>query len=324
MLLVLAAGCLHAFVGHAEEGPPAVVRLDWAYYNPLSLILRRQEKLEKTLRQEGARLEWVQSLGSNKALEFLRGNGVDFGSTAGAAALLGRANGNPIRAVFVYSRPEWTMLLTRSGSGIASLAQLRGRRIAVTRGTDPHVFLLRALGSAGLKETDVEIVPLQHPDGKTALERGDVDAWAGLDPYIAQLEAKGSFPVLFRNPVWNSTGVLNVREAFLRDHPSVVRQVLAAYEETRRWALDHPDEACRIFAEEAQLSPEVAGRVWSRNDLSDPSIGSGLHQVLLDSGEVLQRSGMMSPSADVPRAVNALLDTGWATKNPDVDHGAGR
>src|SRR5205814_8467244 len=68
------------------------------------------------------------------------------------------------------------------------ISDLKGKRVAVTRGTDPHIFLVRALLDAGLTERDITPVLLQHPDGKTALIRGDVDAWAGLDPMMAQAE----------------------------------------------------------------------------------------------------------------------------------------
>jgi sulfonate transport system substrate-binding protein len=89
------------------------IKLDWAYYNPISLVLKDKGLLESDLKQDGVKVEWTQSLGSNKALELLRSRSIDFGSTAGAAALLARANGNPIKAIYVYSNPEWTALVTR-------------------------------------------------------------------------------------------------------------------------------------------------------------------------------------------------------------------
>src|SRR5215212_9246094 len=158
------------------------VRIDYATYNPVSLVLKDQGILEKALAKDGVTVRWVQSLGSNKALEFLNAGSLDFGSTAGAAALIGRINGNPIKSIYVYSRPEWTALVTRKDTGITKVEDLKGKRIAVTRGTDPHIFLVRVLQEAELTEKDVKLVLLQHPDGRTALERGDVDAWAGLDP----------------------------------------------------------------------------------------------------------------------------------------------
>ena len=91
--------------------------------------------------------------------------------------------------------------MTTKDSPIQKVADLKGKRVAVTRGTDPHIFLLRALDRFGMSERDINMVLLQHPDGKTALMRGDVDAWAGLDPYMAQTELEDGSRLFFR-PRW--------------------------------------------------------------------------------------------------------------------------
>lgn len=169
----------------SAQNLPKEVRLDWATYNPVSLVLKDSGLLEKELAADGIAIRWVQSAGSNKALEFLNAEALDFGSTAGAAALIGRTNGNPIRGVYACSRPEWTALVARKDSPIKSVVDLKRKRIAVTRGPDPHIFLVRALQTANLTEKDVTLVLLQQADGKLALLRGDVDAWTGLDPIMA-------------------------------------------------------------------------------------------------------------------------------------------
>src|SRR5689334_24262581 len=164
---------------------PKEIRIDFATYNPVSLVLKDKGFLEKELSKDGISVRWVQSLGSNKALEFLNAGSIDFGSTAGSAALVAKINGNPIKSIYVYSRPEWTALVTRKDTPVAKVEDLKGKRVAVTRGTDPHIFLVRALQQVKLTEKDITPVLLQHPDGKTALIRGDVQAWAGLDPMMA-------------------------------------------------------------------------------------------------------------------------------------------
>jgi len=113
----------------SSAGPVDTVRVDWAYYNPISLVLKNKHWLQDDLGSSSIKVEWVQSLGSNKALEFLRGKSIDFGSTAGAAAFIGRANGNPIKAIYVYSAPEWTALVTSPKSGITGIEDLRGKRV---------------------------------------------------------------------------------------------------------------------------------------------------------------------------------------------------
>jgi sulfonate transport system substrate-binding protein len=144
---------LAAFIAVAMLTPGAAlaadalkeIHLDWATYNPVSMILKQKGLLEKEFAKDGISIVWVQSAGSNKALEFLNAGSIDFGSTAGSAALVAKINGNPIKSIYVYSRPEWTALVTAKDSKIASVADLRGKRVAVTRGTDPHIFLVRAL-----------------------------------------------------------------------------------------------------------------------------------------------------------------------------------
>src|SRR5262249_23305489 len=241
---------LCAIVGFAPAAiaadAPKEVRIDWATYNPVSMLLKDKGFLEKEFAKDGIAIRWVQTLGSNKALEFLNAGSIDLGSTAGAAALVSKINGNPIKSIYVYSRPEWTALVTRKDTNITRIEDLKGKRVAVTRGTDPHIFLVRALQSVGLTERDITPVLLQHPDGKTALIRGDVQAWAGLDPMMAQAEIEDGARLFYRNPQANTWGILNVREEFLRDHPELVRRVLAVYEEARRFSLANYDEEKRV------------------------------------------------------------------------------
>ena len=217
----------------------------------------------------------MQSAGSNKALEFLNAGSIDFGSTAGSAALVAKINGNPIKSIYVYSRPEWTALVTAKDSKIASVADLKGKRVAVTRGTDPHIFLVRALLGAGLTEKDITPVLLQHADGKTALIRGDVDAWAGLDPMMAQAEVEDGAKLFYRKADANTWGILNVREQFLKDYPDVVRRVLAVYEEARKYSLANYDDLKKTFIAVTKLPDTVVDKqLKERTELTHSRIGA--------------------------------------------------
>ena len=165
----LAVGLLPATALLAADKPDTI-NIDWATYNPVSILLKNKGWLEKEFEKDNIKIRWVQTLGSNKALEFLNAGSIDFGSTAGSAALLAKINGNPIKSIYVYSRPEWTALVTTRDSKINKIEDLKGKKVAMVRGTDPHIFLVRALLSAGL--TDKEITPVlvqQHADGGTAL-----------------------------------------------------------------------------------------------------------------------------------------------------------
>ena len=294
--------------------PPREIHLDYAYYNPVSLVLKEKGWVEDEFKKDGITVRWVLSLGSNKALEFLSAASLDFGSTAGAAALLGRINGNPIKSIYVYSKPEWTALVTAKDSSINSVADLRGKRIAVTRGTDPHIFLVRALQTAGLTEKDVKLVLLQHQDGRLALDKGDVDAWAGLDPMMAQAEIENGDRLFFRNADLNTYGVLNVREAFAAANPLLVTRLLQVYERARHWALEHPGELRQIMVTAARLTDAVAARQLERTDLRDPVIGERPRRTILAAGLALQQAGLIPASVDVAASTASLIDPQYVAK----------
>ena len=296
----------------ARAAAPDEINIDWATYNPVSIVLKQQGLLEQEFAKDKIGVRWVQSLGSNKALEFLNAGSIDFGSTAGAAALIGRIGGNPIHSIYVYSRPEWTALVTMKDSPIHTVADLRGQRIAVTLGTDPHIFLVRALATAGLTQKDVKLVLLQHPDGRTALVRGDVAAWAGLDPMMAAAQIEDGARLFYRNPDANTYGVLNVREAFAGANPDLVRRVLATYEKARRWSVAHPAELKALMVAAMKLPDAVVALQLERNDLSSGAIGDKQAQTIIAAGKALQQAGIIASDVDVVAVTNKMIDPSFA------------
>src|SRR5690625_733179 len=160
--------------------------IDFATYNPLSLVIKEKGWLEDEL--DGIEVTWVQSAGSNKANEGLRSETLDIGSTAGSAALLNRANGTPIKTISLYSQPEWATLVVGPDSDIACPADLAGKTVAATKGTDPYFFLIQALATADLDPAEVEVHNLQYADGASALKSATVHACAILAPITTGVE----------------------------------------------------------------------------------------------------------------------------------------
>jgi sulfonate transport system substrate-binding protein len=288
---------------------PSTITIDWATYNPVSIVLKDKGLLEKEFAKDDISIRWVQSAGSNKALEFLNAGSIDFGSTAGSAALVAKINGNPIKSIYVYSRPEWTALVVRKDSTVTKVADLKGKRVAVTRGTDPHIFLVRALLGAGLSEKDIQPVLLQHADGKTALIRGDVDAWAGLDPMMAAAEVEEGAKLFYRNAAANTWGILNVREEFAKQNPDLVKRVLSVYEQARKYSLNHYDEVKADFIAVTKLPDAVVDKqLKERTELTHSKIGAPQRESILAAGIALQQAGVIKPDVDVKKAVDELID----------------
>ncbi|WP_349899261.1 aliphatic sulfonate ABC transporter substrate-binding protein [Parafrigoribacterium soli] len=285
------------------------LNIDFATYNPLSLVIKDQGWLESALKKQHITVNWLQSAGSNKANQALLANAIDIGSTAGSAALLARSNGSPIRTIDIYSQPEWSAIVVGPGSKFTSVKQLKGKKIAATKGTDPYFFLLQALEANGLTTDDVDIINLQHADGWAALQNGSVDAWAGLDPIMATAETQGA-KLIFRKVDFNTYGFLNATEAFTKGKPDVAQTVVNVYEYARAWAQKHPDETAKILSNVAGITEPVATKVIAERTNLDvsPLPGAAQLKVLKKVGPIYVASGDVAKQSQVDDALKVLLD----------------
>jgi sulfonate transport system substrate-binding protein len=300
----------------AEEQATQVLKLDYSYWNPLSLVIRDQGWLEEELASKGYTVEWIISAGSNVALENLNAEAIDIGSSAGAAAFAARANGVAINTVGVFSQPNWATLVVGKDSKITTVKELKGKKIAATSGTDPYFFLLQSLAEVGLSTSDVEIVNLPHADGQKALEGGDVDAWAGLDPLTATSELNAGSKIIYSNPAFNSWGVLNATTKFLTAKPEIVEVVLTQYERARAWILANQDGAVEILAREAKLDPTVASKVLTERTNIDVSIVPGETQLAVFRiiTPILVAEGRVKTQEAADEALATLIDSTIAKK----------
>jgi sulfonate transport system substrate-binding protein len=168
---------------------------------------------------------------------------------------------------------------------------------------------VRALRSVGLSEKDIVPVLLQHPDGKTALIRGDVDAWAGLDPMMAQAQVEDGARLFYRNKAANTWGILNSREDFLKDHPDLTKRVLAVYEDARKYCLANYDDEKHVFESITKLPDAVADiQLKERTELTFNKIGPEQRDSILQAGVALQKAGVIPATVDVKQALDDLVD----------------
>ena len=303
--LTAALAALLSFGAHAEKLDE--IRLDYAFYSPESLVIKHNGWLEETFAKQDTQVRWVLSRGSNNSLEFLNSGASDFALTSSISAFVSRANGQPVKAIYSYLWYVPSALLVQNGAPLQSVADLKGKQVAATKGTDPYFFLLRSLQANGLGPDDIKIVHLQHPDGRTALEQGRVDAWAGLDPHMAAAELAGA-RFLYRNDSFGLGAFLNTRENFLAEHPEAVATVLQAYERARRWIIANPDEAATLISGETELPVEVIKLQLGRYDLSRPLPGQQHLAAIEPVVPLLQADGVLRRNADVAGTLSSLID----------------
>lgn len=305
--------CTSNQAGTAEDSEETldVVNIAYANYNPLSLVIRDQGWLEEAL--DDTEINWVLTEGSNEANEYLRSGTIDIGSAGGGPVIQARANGTPLKTIYIPQELEGYGIAVPKDSNINSVTDLEGQSVAVTRGTNPYFFLLQALELHDVDVEDVTLENLQHGDGRAALENGTVDAWSGFDPLLSTAEIAGN-ELIYENASLISPDFLNAHEDFIADHPEIVQTVVDTFEEGRDWILNNEDKARAIYQESVGLDDDVAELAFSRfnYDISGLPDPEALEDVLRTTGEYMVESGDVRSQEDLDEAIATVFDTSFA------------
>jgi len=290
------------------------LNLDYANWNPLSLVIKDQGWLETDLKALDTKVNWVYSAGSAAAIQNLNANAIQIGSSAGVAAYVARTNGVALKSIGVFSQPNWAALVVAKDSKITP-SQLKGKKIAAQKGTDPYFFLLQVLHAKGLDPfKDVTLVNLAHADGKAALLRGDVDVWSGLDPITSQTVKVDGSKIIYENKALNTWGIISAREDFLKANADITIAVLKEYQKARAWILANPEKAAQILSTSAKIDLDVAKNVLvNRTKVNVPLVPGSLQSgVLAAIQPILVTDAQVKSQADATAALASLYDTSYA------------
>ncbi|MGY4477084.1 sulfonate ABC transporter substrate-binding protein [Bradyrhizobium sp. USDA 3364] len=248
---VLSVSIVAAAVG-ASYGQEKVVRIGFQKYGKL-VLLKSKGSLEQKLKSVGYTVLWTEFPSGPPLLEALNVGAIDFGNTGEAPPIFAQAAGAPIQYVaYEPPAPKGEAILVPKDSPIRSVAELKGKKVAVNKGSNVHYLLVKALEKAGVKYSEIEPVFLAPADARAAFERGAVDAWVIWDPFQAAAEAATG-----ARTVTDGTGIVAnyqfyfASKKFLRADPKIVELVLAQLSEVDDWARGD------IHAVAEQLAPSI-------------------------------------------------------------------
>ncbi|MNL02810.1 putative aliphatic sulfonates-binding protein precursor [compost metagenome] len=254
----------------------------------------------------------MQSRGSNNSLEFLKVGSTDFAGSAALSAFLARANGVPLKVIYVASWGGSSIIQVRPDSPIKTVADLKGKTIAVTKGTAPYFTLVRALDQNKLSIDDLKVVNLQHPEGFNALQQGQVDAWVGIDPHTSQAELAGD-RAIFDERSWRDGSVFSVSEEFLAKHPKAVDRLLGVWVQTQKWIRENKREFIDFVTQVTGNDPKITKLTIEKRDWKDPVPG----EELLNSIRIvtpLLGDDVLRPGVNVDTVLSSLIDPAPAKK----------
>lgn len=207
-------------------------------------------------------MSWVEFSAGPPILEAINAGAIDFAATGDTPPIFAQAAGVPF--VYVGGQPvrgENQAIVVQADGPVATLADLKGRRVAYTRGSSAHNVVVKALAQAGLTPNDISSVLLQPSDALAAFRSGRVDAWAIWDPFLAMAEADASTRVLAQaTAVAPSNSFFLARRAWAQEAPGPLRVVLEAINGVADWARTHPEDLARLMSEVTGV-PLAAQRV---------------------------------------------------------------
>ena len=225
-------------------------------------LLKGRRVLEDALAPQGVAVSWHEFPTGPSLLEALNGGAIDFGYTGDTPPVFAQAAGADL--LYVASQPapgQSSAILVRKDSPIRALADLKGRTVAVTKGSSAHNVLVRALRYAGLEWRDIRPAYLSPSDAAAAFRRGAVDAWSIWDPFYAVAEQDPDTRVLT-----NAVGIAPSNQFFLARRPivqaapGVITQVIGEIARATKWIESNQDELVRVLSRETGV-PEAAERV---------------------------------------------------------------
>src|ERR1700736_2724333 len=185
---VLSMSTVLAGVG-ASYGQDKVVRIGFQKYGKL-VLLKGKGSLEAKLAPLGYKVVWTEFPSGPPLLEALNVGAIDFGNTGEAPPIFAQAAGAPIQYVaYEPPAPKGEAVLVAKDSKLTSVADLKGKKVALNKGSNVHYLLVKALEKAGVAYSDITPTFLTPADARAAFENGAVDAWAIWDPFQAAAEA---------------------------------------------------------------------------------------------------------------------------------------
>lgn len=241
------------------------LRIGFQKYGTLTIVKGRGT-LEKRLAEKNVTVKWAEFPAGPVLLEGLNVGSIDFGTVGEAPPIFAQAAGaNLVYVGHEPPSPKTEAIVVPKGSTLRTLADLRGKKVAVNKGANAHYLLVKALEKAGIAYTDVQVLYLAPADARAAFERGAIDAWSIWDPFLAAAEKQLGARVLA-----DGTGLVSNHQFYLASRPYAEKQadilaiVLDEIARVDDWGRSHPAEVAAILARQTGLDLPVVELAASR------------------------------------------------------------
>ncbi|NLI93606.1 MAG: aliphatic sulfonate ABC transporter substrate-binding protein [Peptococcaceae bacterium] len=314
-LLFTLTGCQ----GTAKQAPekPKVINVSYSYrpINIPSIVALEKKMFEEEFAKDGIEVKWFELEGP-ATTEALAAKSIDFATSLNyVSAIISKANGNDVKIISSYSRfPKAIGLVAGVQSGVNSVSDLKGKKVALQKGTMLHEMLIRALEEANLKASDVEIVGMASPDAANAVLQKQVDAAVLPDPMLTKAIASKNVKML-RNAENLILGqsVIAARTDFIEKYPEIAKKFLEVHQKTIAWAQSNQEEAFALAAKVNQMDINAVKALAPKFDFQ---LAMDQNNILKykDSVEFLKANKFIKADTNADTLITQLIDTKYLPK----------
>ncbi len=271
----------------------------------LPVIARQQGVIEKALEAKGVKVSWVEFTAGPPLVEALNVGSINVGWTGDAPPIFGQAAGSAI--VYVAALPsngKGEAIFTKPESGIKSVADLKGKKVGVGKGTSAHNLLVAAIEKNGLKFSDIDVVYLSPADAAAAFASDKIDAWAVWDPFYAIAETRYKPVTLAR-----TSEVLNVSTYFLanrdyaKSHADTINITLDALGEAAKWSAANRDKVAAALHEVTGVPLEAQTLAANRSEFGISKIDDKIIASQQETADRFYRLGLIPKQISIKDAV---------------------
>ena len=276
----------------------------------INFAVAKQQKLyEKEF--PNAKITWNEFPAGPQILEALAVGSLDIGVTGDTPPVYAQAANKPLYYIaYEAAKPLASAILVSKNSQLTQLNQLKGKRIALQKGSSAHYLLVQAVRKAGLQWTDIQPIWLSPADARAAFQKGAVDAWAIWDPYFAsaQIEDQAKILASGKGLSPNYTFYLAAPD-FVKQHPQAVKGIIQQINIADQWVQKHKTETAQLIAESTGLKPQVAQTFIERRP--QPSYAAPLTAKVIANQQ--QLANRFSELKIIPSTIN-IKQAVWASK----------
>ncbi|MBP1995346.1 aliphatic sulfonate ABC transporter substrate-binding protein [Paenibacillus eucommiae] len=306
LVLALMIGLLSLAACGKKDASSEKVTVNIAINGGLNLLTIAKNKgwFEEEFTKANATVQWNEFQSSVPLLEGLVSDRVDFSFIGDGTVVTGKAANSPFTVISVTGvEGNQNSVVVKPDSPIQSIADLKGKQIAVAKGSSAHIFLIKALQKNGLKESDVNIVQLQPDEANPAFQAGQVDAWGIWDPFVTTETAANRARIVESVKTMNfiAPAVMIGRDKFLKDHPDLTALYLKVYQKAVDWVGQNLDEAADILATEKKMDKALVKTLLENTHYINEPISPEIADAIQSTADILLESGTIKEKLDVSK-----------------------